>query len=458
MAGRRMRRLAAATVLLSSLAVPIARGDAESPPIAAVILALMVVVAAVSPGAALGAAVLALPTAYELFPLPGGTFSLLEVSVLALVSGLGIRLVTSGRNAWRSAWHALSDEVAIVLPAVAIVPVAGLAYFMLPNGGVKDVALREIRLTIVEPLLVLGGALIVLREGQARRWAWVCGVVIGTAIAAGACVQVAGGFGGVDSGALTRATGIYSHPNNLALFLERTLLLSLPALLFRPREPLLWLSCLVQGAGFMLTFSRGGLLAVGVGVGILLLMLGKRQWFRTGIALTVGVAAVLFVLGRERLFDLGGSGSEPTRFAIWRSSMRMLLDHPVFGVGPDQFLYQYGRRYIEPSAWPERYTSHPHNIVLDVWLRLGAAGVGAFAVLATGVSSFVWRMRTTIRTDPIACGAVAALAGGAAHGLVDNGFFLPDLAAATWIAIAMLLTLDHRGPDAVPEGNGADDP
>nr|MBA2247731.1 hypothetical protein [Chloroflexia bacterium] len=133
------------------------------------------------------------------------------------------------------------------------------------------------------------------------------------------------------------------------------------------------------------------------------------------------------------------------------------LDHPLVGVGPDQFLYQYGRRYIEPGAWPERYTSHPHNIVLDVWLRLGAAGAGVFAALLLGVWRFVWRSREMIRHDSIACGAVAALAGGAAHGLLDNGFFLPDLAATTWVAIALVLTVDAPGSARIDSEMDADE-
>lgn len=452
-----MMRLVVATLLLCSLGALIARGYASSPVIAGIILASVVAIAIVSPKAALGAVILALPTAYVLHPLPAGTFSLLEVSILGLATGLGLRLAASGRSAWRDAWHALSSEIAIVLPAVAILPVAALAFVMLPGGSQPDVTLREIRLTLVEPLLLFCAALIVLRDRRARRWAFTCVAVIGTVIGAGACIQVAGGFGGVESGALTRATGIYSHPNNLALFLERTFLLVMPMLLFRTREPLLWLAIVVQGAGIMLTFSRGALLAVMVGIGVMLLILGMRRWLTGGVALGIGSGVVLATIDRERLFDMGGSGSEPTRFAIWRSSLRMLLDHPVFGVGPDQFLYQYGRRYVEPSAWPERYTSHPHNLVLDVWLRLGAAGVGVFAALAGGVWRFARRTRTTIRTDPIACGALAALAGGAAHGLLDNGFFLPDLAAVTWIAIAMLVTVDRGGAVAAPSEGGAGD-
>ena len=447
-----------ATLALCCLGAPIARGDGTSPAIAALVVASIVAIGAFSPGAALGVVILALPTAFSLYPMSAGSFSLLEISSIGLAMGLGLRLMVSGWSALRCAWHALSSEIAIVVPAAALVPVAGLAYLMLPAGAQPDVTLREIRLTVVEPLLVFGAALIVLRDVRNRQWAWVCTAVIGTVIGAGAIVQVAGAFGGVESGALTRATGIYSHPNNLALFLERTLLLSLPMLLVRPRVPLLWIACGVQGAGILLTFSRGAFLAVTVGAVVMLLMLGMRRWLTAGIALAIGAGAVLVAIDRERLFDLGGSGSEPTRFAIWRSSLQMLSDHPVFGVGPDQFLYQYGRRYIEPSAWPERYTSHPHNLVLDVWLRLGAAGVGVFAALAVGVWRFARRMRSTVRTDPIACGAVAALAGGGVHGLVDNGYFLPDLAAAMWIAIAMLLTVDPGGSVVAQREHGTGEP
>jgi len=440
-----MIRLTWATIAMCCLGALIARGYTESPAIAGVVLSSVVAIAVISPGAALGAAILALPTAYTPYPLPVGSFSLLELAILGVVAGLALRLVMSGLSTWRTAWHAGSDEIAITLPTAAIIPAAVLAYVMLPDGAYPDVTAREIRIVLVEPLLLFGAALIVLRDRRARTWAWVCVAVIGTVIGAGASVQVIGGFGGVESGALTRATGIYSHPNNLALFLERTFLISLPMLLFRPRDSLLWLAVGAQGVGLVLTFSRGAMLAVTVGVGVALLMLGIRRWLKAAAALAIVAGAMLFAISRDRLLDAGGSGSESTRLAIWRSSVWMLVDHPVFGVGPDQFLYQYGRRYIEPSAWPERYSSHPHNIVLDVWLRLGAAGLGVFAALVVGVWRFARRMGERIRTDAISCGAVAALAGGAAHGLLDNGFFLPDLAAATWVAIAMLLTVEDHG-------------
>lgn len=432
----------------------VAWGFAESPVVAAVAITVLIGLSTISPSGALGAAILAAPTAFTLNPFPSGSFSLLEISILVLSAGLGLRLVLNGRRSILRAAQSLTEPLSISLPAFAIFPGAVVAYLMLPDDALPDVALREMRVTIVEPLLLFAAALIVMRDPLARSWAWICAAGIGALIGIGAGIQVSGGFGGVDTSPITRATGIYSHPNNLALFLERTLLLCLPAVVFRPRTPLLWIAIGCQLVGLVLTYSRGALLAVFVGVGVSLLILGMRKALAVAAGTALVIGSVLLITVRERLLDLGGSGSEPTRFAIWRSSVRMLIDHPLFGVGPDQFLYQYGLRYIEPSAWAERYTSHPHNIVLDVWLRLGVVGVGAFVSLAIAIWRFVTRFKSQIRKDAISCGAIAALAGGLAHGLLDNGFFLPDLASLTWIAIAMIVTTGPYPTSAVPDEAG----
>jgi O-antigen ligase len=141
------------------------------------------------------------------------------------------------------------------------------------------------------------------------------------------------------------------------------------------------------------------------------------------------------------LVATGNAGATSSRELIWRASLRMAADHPVFGVGLDQFLYQYAPRYVEPAGWPERYTSHPHNLVLDFWLQLGLAGI----VLLIGLALFCMRQGAWLRGSEerserwaLAVAGAALLAGGAAHGLVDNGFFLPDLAVLTWIAVALI--------------------
>jgi hypothetical protein len=52
-------------------------------------------------------------------------------------------------------------------------------------------------------------------------------------------------------------------------------------------------------------------------------------------------------------------------------------------------------------------------------------------------------------------GAIACLGAGLGHGLVDNGYFLADLAALTWLSIALMApsVFDSRLP-TLETGNG----
>jgi putative inorganic carbon (HCO3(-)) transporter len=58
---------------------------------------------------------------------------------------------------------------------------------------------------------------------------------------------------------------------------------------------------------------------------------------------------------------------------LWRSAWQIALDHPLMGVGLDQFFYHYRSNYLLPAAWQEPNLNHPHNVLLDWWTRLGAA-------------------------------------------------------------------------------------
>ena len=130
----------------------------------------------------------------------------------------------------------------------------------------------------------------------------------------------------------------------------------------------------------------------------------------------------------------------------------MALDHPLLGVGPDNFLYAYRTRYVLPSGWQELNLSHPHNLFLDLWTRLGL--VGLVAGLAALVVAFAsgWRLfgsRPASRTAgrrldrgwPLVLGLLAGLAAAVAHGLIDNSLFLPDLMGWFVAALRHLLAL-----------------
>jgi O-antigen ligase len=137
----------------------------------------------------------------------------------------------------------------------------------------------------------------------------------------------------------------------------------------------------------------------------------------------------------------------------------MVRDNPVFGVGPDNFLYQY-RAYMRPEAWAEPNISHPHNLVLDAWLSVGLFGL--LALVATiALFWFDWARlvrRAAGRERFVAFGLAGAMAAALVHGLVDNGYFLVELAGSFWVLAAALYLMywseEPTAPAAEPAGPG----
>lgn len=431
--------MVAATALLALLGAAIAlAGDRIA--IAAPALLLGLLAATISPPGAIGACMLATPFVFDLEQLPRGSFSLLELGILVTVAGYGLHLLLFSRMSLVNRLQRLIEHIEVVVPAIGIVIAAATAMIHLADPAYRTESLREVRLVIIEPILLLGIMLVVFCDRRVRAWAVICLIGAGTALSGWALLQVMTGSGVVAATDVERATASYPHPNNLALFLDRSLLVSLPLALIRPRVVWPWLLVGAQLGGLMLTFSRGSLLAVAAGVVVMLAILGYRRQILWVIGGTVALVAILLLVARDRVLDPGGDGHEPTRLALWRSSVRMLRDHPIWGVGPDQFLYAYWRRYVEPIGWAERYTSHPHNLVLDIWLRLGVIGIASFATLALGLLSMLRQIWKQGQDDWLVRGSLVALAGAVVHGMVDNSFFLADLATLTWLFVAIIAT------------------
>ena len=245
---------------------------------------------------------------------------------------------------------------------------------------------------------------------------------------------------------------IYGSPNNLALYLDRTLAVTLALALFlgRGRWQIVWaVAAAVQGLALLLTFSKGSLL---VALPVTLVVLGGGGWWllrtegrstrRLVILAAIAVAGVVILapfVGAERfqrLFNLT-EGTGFLRLQLWRSAWQMALDHPLLGVGPDQFLYWYRSDYLLPAAWREPNLNHPHNLILDWWTRLGIPGLLlGLTWLGTGIAGiFVWFRRGAQRA--LALGLLAAAAAALAHGLIDVSYALPDL-MIVWVLMFAL--------------------
>ncbi|HFQ93914.1 MAG TPA: hypothetical protein ENK32_07890, partial [Anaerolineae bacterium] len=254
-----------------------------------------------------------------------------------------------------------------------------------------DVATNEWRIVILEPALFYL-MLRALRLKSSEMWG-----ILDALVLAGVVVALYGLYQyGLDraslitaEGGLLRIKSIYGSPNNVALFLGRIIPLLAAMLLMGVRENgrRRWLygtALIPIGLAALLTFSKG---AIFLGLPAALLFVfwqwqrrnGRRTWPWVVAFAGLGAAGLIVIqqtpalAGRLGLFGETGL----FRLKLWQASLNMIKEHPLFGVGLDNFLYAYRGRYIFAEAWRDPNLSHPHNILLDFGTRLGLLGLAA---------------------------------------------------------------------------------
>ncbi|HET9660572.1 MAG TPA: O-antigen ligase family protein [Thermomicrobiales bacterium] len=429
----------AGAVWFAMLLLGIVAWHSSGTPVAGAAIVAAVPLAVASSTGALYATCAAIPLIFHPIHIGTLTLGLLELGVLITAFGTALRIgyeIAHGSDA--ELRKALGPLKLQVLP-VGLFALGTLSLVWMPFDFHRVEAMRSWRWVIFEPVLLFALArLAIVRHGRAP---------LALAISAPAAfVALAALWQLIDSSSsfsvdeVRRSTATYLHPNNLALFLERALFLVLiPGLVLRGRARwfLLGLSLIIV-AGIGSTFSRGALLGLTAGFVVVLLAHPFRRGWRL-LAGGLGLVTVAFgALATDRFTGAGSSGIVSTRRYLWTDAVHMVRDFPISGIGLDQFLWMHQQRYIDPRIWSERYVSHPHNLLFDTWLSLGIAGV-AFLCAVVLVGAWVIAMARTgrLNLDPWQLGALACLGAGLGHGLVDNGYFLADLAATTWLAIAL---------------------
>ena len=460
-------------------------------------LALLALAALSRPELWVAALLFGLP--FYLYPLPilpGRGLNLIEVGVWGGLAILGMRNVWQGAGGrWQGAGgrrqvaggkssiasmqekslaetQSRREKTAALPTPYAISNLQYLLFLLLWSllcalaANYSGLALREWRTVFLAAggFALLLGSVLAQSDDPARSRrvlfnGWLAG---GTAVALFALWQFVSGEMLIQAEGVARVRGLYGSPNNLALYLERTLAVGIgywgigdwglgigrearttQSPIPNPQSLLL----LPQLAALVLTFSKGALflgipallLVLAVGGVVLLARQGKSLrllWWLVGIGGIVALGLLPF-LGAERfrlLFDFGAGTTGGLRLNLWRSAWAMALDHPWLGVGPDNFLYAYRSGYILPTAWQDPNLNHPHNFVLDWWTRLGLPGLLLAGLwLGTGVRQLWQRLRSGADAG-LALGCLAAIAAALAHGLIDASYALPDL-MIVWVLL-----------------------
>ncbi len=256
-----------------------------------------------------------------------------------------------------------------------------------------------------------------------------------------------------------RIGGICEHSNSLAAFFNYYMFLPYGFFLMNMKKPKYWLLLLpflIQFRGIMVTFSRGGYLAFGLGLVVVSFL--RSKWMllaMVGVILIAMMNPVILPAGvRYRLSqtfekkvsnqsseaELEGAleSSAQTRVQVWKGAVEMIKDHPILGVGYDMFLYQ-----IE-FYWVQRRPIDAHNTYLIIAAEMGIPALLVFLWL---IMIVMWNTFMLYRTtqDPFAKATALGFLGGLFGLLMSNMFGSrldsQEVSSYFWILAAMTMRL-----------------
>ncbi len=245
------------------------------------------------------------------------------------------------------------------------------------------------------------------------------------------------------------------HPNQVAGMLTLYLPPLFGFLLFRTRADalihlsrrwlvLIWITLSVMLIYLALSFSRGGLLAIGLAI-IFLLWTRQRAWGLGAI-----LALVLFGVGAYFLLPHGAlsalitntlstfNGTGETRTEIWRQAIQAIAHAPLTGIGLYNFraIFRY-TVYLPPDS--PYLVLHAHNTFLQAALDVGLPGAIAYTLLLINIAWHAYR--TGQRSQGAVAGVCYGLAGGilafGIYGLFDTIPLTSRVAWLTWFSIGV---------------------
>jgi O-Antigen ligase len=199
-----------------------------------------------------------------------------------------------------------------------------------------------------------------------------------------------------------------------------------------------------------LALSAAALLAVGAVIGMLDRpgAFVRRSPFHVGRRGLAGLAAIAVLLALATAVVLTGlwstsdrvqgagpasalessrfGGLETGRFDLWRVAAETTVDHPLLGVGADNFAVYFARErdtYEEPL--------YPHSVVLRAFSQTGLVGGALFVTFMAAALLVAVRVarRSTGLTNAVAAASIASAAYWLVHGSLDWFWEIPVLAA-----------------------------
>lgn len=352
-----------------------------------------------------------------------------------------------------SSTRRLGRETKLIAVAMAIFFVSAVissAQALAPEEAVADLAL-------ITTAIALFGAVTQICVSPQQQTPVIGGAVAGLLIAAvqGIVQSFLGDFSteGFVAGSevIGRIQGSFGHPNLYAGYLATLLPLAV-AIGINPRfsAPLRSLSVVAAAAAvpaLYLTFGRGAIIGLVAGVVIWFALIRPRLAVAT-VLMLAALALIAAPATLQERFDPQSSGGDVAlRQDIWKSSLDIYGERPIFGVGPNNFGTAYERLPATTDAGSQRrllhqdlllVPPHPQSIYLQALSERGTLGVITLIGLIAAALTVLWRAAKS--RDP----ALRTLGFGVGigfTGLLIHGFLEVPLVGEVMLPLFALLAV-----------------
>ena len=173
--------------------------------------------------------------------------------------------------------------------------------------------------------------------------------------------------------------------------------------------------------------------------------LSRRFWLRFLIVLLVaGLAFGLTPSVAKRVQSIADTQyqSNTERVLMWESALQMIKDHPVWGVGADNYGDMYQNKYISPLA-KEKHQRDAHQNYLSVAAQTGLVGLAAFVLMFVSILLYLYR---AAQSSPEPCWPWAAFVMTVAfciYGFMNSNYNTFWVVRLYFLLIGLTLAMDR---------------
>ena len=196
---------------------------------------------------------------------------------------------------------------------------------------------------------------------------------------------------GQEPGVLIRNHATQGMVFSVTLFLMGMFLLLKKNFLPNQKPWMLFYILVVLGTLVYMTPGRSGYLAFVVVTVYFIYMLFRERQFKILCLVLLLPLSLLSTsdLVRERI-ELGvkemnhvdpatiESSSMGLRMVVWKNTIELIKDRPVFGFGTGGFKDAYSEKIKDNPEWEKHLTHDPHNQFLKIWAEMGLLGLVVF--------------------------------------------------------------------------------